>query len=321
MYPFLSLKQITIDPELVRRLPRQLAYYHLALPIASDDHQITVAVAHSDNPKVIKLLGTVLNAQVIPVCSLADEIKAVLDAIWQVQGNMNPPAILVWTDSSSPQAAKYRHAEAFAAALSAKTTVISNEHSTLEMIMQIVNAGDFSLMITNEGIADFPSLLNKVATPILLVRGEEHPIQHVLVVLRGHTPDFSVLDFVLPLVQFCHAQVTLLAIAQPVSEFIATVNLTDLLSTESSFGSHITDCVQLLNDTKIAGRLKLRQGSTPHPEDEIAAEVLLGQYDLIAIAAEAYGDFVYRVLTTIQERDNKNQCPLLIVKPGFILHN
>jgi len=319
MYPFLSLKQIAVDPALVRLLPRRLAYYHLALPIARDDDHITVAVALSDNPKVIALLGAALNAPVMLVRSPQDEIKAILDTVWQAQGDIHQPNILAWVDSSAQQSDVRPYAELFAAAFSAETTIIDSNHSTLETALQIVSEGYFSLLVANESSNELPSLLNRAQSPILLVQGEQRSIQKVLVVLRGHTPDRSVLDFIMPLVKFYHAQITLLAVAQPVSEHITTSNISDLLSTNSSFGAHIEDCVNLLNEAHIPGQLKLRQGVTLNPEDEIATEASQDQYDLIAIAAEAYGDFVYNVLTSIQEHASVKRCPLLIVKPNFFL--
>jgi hypothetical protein len=53
MYPLLALADISIDPELARRLPRRLAYYHLALPIAQDEDDITLAMAYPENRRVV----------------------------------------------------------------------------------------------------------------------------------------------------------------------------------------------------------------------------------------------------------------------------
>jgi hypothetical protein len=69
-----------------------------------------------------------------------------------------------------------------------------------------------------------------------------------------------------------------------------------------------------LNEAGVRGYLKLRQGS---PDRQIADEVAEGVYDLIAIAAEAHGDFVQQVLAEVEHRALHVGRPVLIVKPTF----
>src|SRR5829696_4660784 len=83
MYPFLSLADVHLDSDIAQRLPRRLAYYHLALPIAQDADGITVAMAHPEYPKVIFVLEAALGARVIPVRSFAETIRQRLDDVWQ----------------------------------------------------------------------------------------------------------------------------------------------------------------------------------------------------------------------------------------------
>jgi hypothetical protein len=56
MYPNVSLDDFPLDEALARRLSRQLAYYHLALPIGIDDEGITIAMAQPDNVKAREII-------------------------------------------------------------------------------------------------------------------------------------------------------------------------------------------------------------------------------------------------------------------------
>ncbi len=61
---------------------------------------------------------------------------------------------------------------------------------------------------------------------------------------------------------------------------------------QDSRQAHIAECRRSLSDMGIAGRLKIRQQTLL---SAIQAELSERPYDLVAIAAEAYGDFVHQV--------------------------
>jgi hypothetical protein len=63
-----------------------------------------------------------------------------------------------------------------------------------------------------------------------------------------------------------------------------------------------------LASMNLTGKLKIKQGTL---EDVIVNEVTGNHYDLVAIAAEAYGDYVYRILQHLGD----NQSAVLVVKP------
>ena len=154
---------------------------------------------------------------------------------------------------------------------------------------------------------------------MLLVRGAGLALRHILLVLRGHSPDESVLDWVIPLVHTTNARVTLLTVAPTV----ATVRshsrgprmphgLAALLTPDEGPGEHIATCVRRLAEAGVQGDLRLRQGM---PEQQIGAEVAGSRYDLITIAAEAHGDFVQRALGEIERQASDNRQPVLVIKP------
>jgi hypothetical protein len=100
VYPLLSLSQISIDPELARRLSRRFAYYHLVLPIAQDEDKITVAMAHPDNQRVVEVISATMGTAITPVRSRPDDIRRLLDAIWDYEGESGQSGLMYWTADS-----------------------------------------------------------------------------------------------------------------------------------------------------------------------------------------------------------------------------
>jgi hypothetical protein len=151
----------------------------------------------------------------------------------------------------------------------------------------------------------------------MIARGSVAPPKRALFVLRGHAPDRAALEFVVPLLQFFHARITLFQVARPLSSYLRSGGLPDLLSVDSEYGAHIAACTSLLEAAQVEGTLKLRQGFNSALENDIADEAASGSYDWIAIAAEAYGDFVLRALRAMNTRAPAVACPFLIVKPNL----
>jgi len=307
MYPLLSLSQITLNTQLARRLPRRLAYYHLALPIAYDEDHIAVAMAHPDNQAVVKVLEAVLGASVTPVRSAAEEIKRSLDYVWQEDSEAGASTLLYWTDKPECEANVRSYAAEIAAALSLNCEDTQPESMTalLQRSQEVRPALIVCCVADSQLLAQ---LVNRSTASILLVREAQTLPRNILHVLRGHTPDRRVLDWVIPIAHRDSAPVTLLAAATP-SYGQGSPLLSDFANLLSpNHSAHLTEYGQVLASVNVTGRVKIRQGVL---EDVIVSELSERSYDMVAIAAEAYGDFVYRVL----QRLNGNACAFLVIKP------
>jgi nucleotide-binding universal stress UspA family protein len=311
-YPYLSLSSVSIDPT------RRLAYYYLALPLARDDDQLTVVMAHPGNQTAVAMLQAVLGGRIVPVQGAASEIKATLNLIWSEETEPAAPRILCWGASPERSVLVMSVANLVAHALSAQTICLDASQNSLETVLTIAREGQYSLTVIDAPQGEMLShFLRESSTPVLLVRGEHLNLQHILLVLRGHSPDESVLDWVIPLAQAHQAQVTLLTVAPAAAGRYRRGprrphGLASLLSPDSGPGEHITTCAQRLTEAGAQGYLKLRQGV---PRQQIAVEVAQGNYDLITIAAEAHGNFVRRVLDQIGSQAPSNKQPVLVVKP------
>jgi nucleotide-binding universal stress UspA family protein len=323
-YPYLSLNRVSLDPELARLLPRRLAYYYLALPLARDDEEITVVMAHPGNQTAVTVLQAVLGGRVVPVRGSVSEIRAMLNQLWAEEADATARSILCWGASENRAELAAAVAELIAPAFAAQTIRLDSSQSTMRTVITVAHQGQHCLTVIDapEGKA-MSRLMRHSATPVLLVRGAQSAFERILLVLRGHSPDESVLDWVIPLAQARQAEVTLLTVAPvaargPRHGAGAPYGLATLLSSESGPGEHIATCARRLTEAGIRGRLKLRQGVT---EQQIAVEMAQGDYDLITIAAEAHGDFVQHVLDEIKSQAPLNEQPVLVVKPDLSLND
>jgi nucleotide-binding universal stress UspA family protein len=315
-YPFLSLHHVTIDPAVARRLPRRLAYYYLALPLAYDGDQCTVVMAHPENQAAAAVMQTLLGGQVVFVQGTAAEIKAALDRVWPDEVDSAAPRILSW--GATPEAAALAKAAAgqVAAALSTPTPCLDTGEGDLETVLTVAREGQYSLTVVGAPPGEtWPAPLRESATPLLLARRERISERRILVGLRGHSSDDTALDWVGPLAHAAQVQVTLLA-TTPSSKGARrgvppSSGLSSMLQPDDKLGEHVAACARRLAEAGVQGTLKLCQGA---PEQCIAGEIATGAYDLFVIAAEAYGDFVQRILREIDKQAPGGDGSVLVIK-------
>lgn len=314
MYPYLSLDNVNIDETVARRLPRRLAYYHLAIPIAGDDGVISVAMAYPDNRTVIQLIESVLNTPIIPVYSAADQIRKHLNRLWGEAADEPVSRILVWNDLSTDPQFMRDYAEQFAPLLMAEIDCLDAPSDA--SLPHIIEGNPYSLIVCSANVKALPTLLRHEArSSLLLVRGSYQPVEKLLVVLRGHAPDEDLLSRIIPLARLHRARVTLLAVtptaaAPDTRRSLLANQFAALLREDTPQGAHLVACKRALSRAGIAGELRIRQGEL---ETEIAGEV--AGHSMIAIAAEAHGSVVYRVLSEIEKRYPTSAAPMLVIKP------
>ncbi len=308
-HPHLSLNSIRVDRGAARQLPYGLAVYYQAIPVARSRNAYSVAMAHPDDRAARSVLQSLLGARIVPVQAAAAEIRAAIDAVWKGDDQPAVPRILCW-------GAAEELAQLIAGALGAQVMWLDAAHTPPETALTVAREGGYRLTILERGQADRPGqLICESATPLMLAAGEIHTVRRILLVLRGHSPDASALEWIITLGQATGASVTLLAVAPPTlplhnAETRRLQGLAVLLSPECEPGGHIYECARRLNEAGISGRLNLRQGPAPR---QIADEIVEGNYDLIAIAAESKGEFVQAILDEVDHRQTRR--PVLVLKP------
>ncbi len=309
MYPLLSLSQISIDPELARRLPRRLAYYHLALPIAQDEEDITLAMAYPENRRVVEVIQTALGVPVTPVRSHADDIRRILDTIWTDEGETRQLGIIGWAANPDDETALAAYIQSLVTALSIEET-LSISHSPLADFIAQVNAARPMLAVCVSADLDIcQTLISGISTSLLLLRGSFALPQTILHALRGHTPDQRALDWVIPLAQHYHAQITLLAASNSVIAPQGNPLMSDIARLIlPEHPAQVVEYGQMLASMNLRGRVRVADGLL---QDALVQTLEVTPYDLVAIATENNGKFVQSALARLNDNPNA----FLVIKP------
>jgi hypothetical protein len=264
-------------------------------------------MAHPDNPKVISVLEQALGAQVIPVRSFAETIREQLDRVWLDEQHPPDPAdsstgfrVTHWATSPDARARSIGYVREFLAALGRDAQVVPS------------TAGEFAansdLIIAVIGTTMPSPALFRTRASLLIVQDPTVFPRSIVHVLRGHIPDYRVLDWLIPLARYGEGDVTLFMSVdgEPGKPFIS--DLSNILLTQDGRKLHINECRRLLNEAKVSGRLKIRQGEA---FVTIRDELTDHPYDLVAIAAEAYGDFAQQVGEVVRA----TPAAFLVIKP------
>lgn len=299
MYPLLTLGGIDLDPDLVRQLPRRLAFYHLAIPIAADDDSITVALAQPENRLAVGVVTTALGKPITPVRSPPDEIRAALYRVWQPgdrAADAHVRRVVVWSDHPA-RAADAHEAAQFAAPAMGWPIAPLDEISLEDLLGDAAISAPGLIAAAVDDQTRLASLLQQSPAPLWIARGSATPPRAILFVLRGHVPDRQVVDWVIRLAAAGRAQVTVLAAVPPPaadahgnpleSEFAA------LIAPAHPRGAAVAEIRGALAAAGIEGRFIVQQADL---ETAVVEALNGGAYDVIAIAVEAYGDFVLRVM-------------------------
>lgn len=309
MYPLLSLAQITIDAELARRLPRRLAYYHLALPIAQDEENITLAMAYPENRRVVEVIQSALGMPITLVRSHPDDIRRALDSLWADERDTHHAVLMGWSATPNQHPALDHYAQSLTVALSLQEN-ITISHADPATFITLVNEGHPALAVC--AVTDLETcraFISSISTSLLLVRGTLTPPRAMLLALRGHTADQRALDWAIPLAQYYDAHITLLAAANPIHAGQGNPLMSDIARLlVSEHPAHVIEYGQMLASMNLRGRIKISDGAL---EAALARTLDESHYDCVVIATEHKGSFVQGILA----QRNDSPSAFLVIKP------
>lgn len=310
-YPYLSLGGLELDTDLIKRLPKSLAYYHLALPLAEEDGQITMVMASPDNTKVKALLEQVLGQPIIAVQGDSADIQSQLDHAYGKELMEVSSHILCWAEDWSQADAMLEAGRQLAPLWGQHTQYLDGRGVTLASLIDFTQEGFYKLVILGMNpTIDTAKALRYSQTNLLLLDAPVPPLRRLLVALQGHSPDYHTLSLAIKMGHLFQAQITLLGVASIKRAGVEGIGT--LLNPSTPAGQHLQACQQQLLAEPLTGSLKLRQGI---PEEQIAQEYLEGQYDLLAIAIETHGEFVQRIMTHLSDLAPQHPRSILAVKP------
>ena len=306
-YLELDIDEVTIDPDLVKQVPYGLAMYYLALPVGEENGQVSVALAHPENTTALATLGSVLQAEIVPVRGHSEAIRSTIQRLHGLNGT---PAnrILAWSATPERAPAVQRMAAVFAAAQGTAAAPLDAGAVELDVALTLAQAGQVALTVMSPR-ADQPlnDVVSRCATPLILVRGDHKPIERILVAIRGFASDDQLLDWLAPLARAQQARVALLPLLDS-----PMLELEDLLCIDGPAKRHLDHLLQRLTGENVSASLRIRPGD---PVAQIVAELSQGDYDLLIIAAEAHGQFVTHVLDVLDQRAAHLNRPIFILKP------
>lgn len=151
----------------------------------------------------------------------------------------------------------------------------------------------------------------RLSSPLIIQRGDalrEHQvIQRILMVLRGFASDARALDWLAPFANQQQAIVTLMPLTNG-----SGLDLSQYHCQTSPAGQHLERCLRRLHMENVPVNLKFRQGDAVQ---QVVAEVTGDHYDLLAIAAEADGEFVSQVITAVDQKQVHNGRPIFVLTP------
>lgn len=307
-YINLDTTPIVVDLELARRIPPGLLSYYQALPLACEGDRASVAMAYPTNRTALRVLESLLGARVVPVRGSARAIEAALRQLPKT-AEATAAQLIAWSAVPERTAAVRAWADAFAAGRGLPLTLLEGSQLDLDAALTVAREGAFALAVV--GLppgGQCGVLLSGAATSLLLVRSASVGMpQHILVALRGFSADGVALAQLGPLVARTGTAVTLLPLAQSSA---ATTH--ELMGADELGRHHLETCIRHLGAAPDRTFVRFRQGSSV---EQVVTEIAEGDYDLLVMAAEGYGDFVAGVLSEIEGRGLFAERPFLIIKP------
>jgi hypothetical protein len=241
MYPFLDLSSIELQPELVRRLPQRIAYYHLALPIAEDQEGITVALVHPDSQRALDLLKTYLGESIIPVRASSEAVRGKLDSVWQSVSSSSGKRFVCWAKDPSQSEQAKDYLQDLLSTFS-QSAVVEFCHDPFNLA-ELETADLITAVSPDDAMAE---RLFQLPCPVLLVSRADRIPATILQVLRGHTPDHRVLDWIIPLAQRYDASVKLLTGVENRQLSPVQSSVVEMLSSQTERYYHVHVCRQIL---------------------------------------------------------------------------
>ena len=296
------------DGDLLRCVPQEVAAYYQALPLAREEGRVTVATPHPDNRTAIRVLAGLLGAEVVPVLAAESAVAAAIERLYPTQALHRQ--VLSWTDDSSSEATSWRArvqatATLYATSLGLSVTHLASDTRAPALLRQLATTPNALLVCHVSDPALLAELMQATSASLLLVRGETDLPRRVLVALRGFGSDRAALRQARPLLDPTQTAVTVLPLAhgrnwQP----------DRLLLANDAARLHLDGCLPSLGTGPVA--VRLRDGD---PAQQLIAELAHAPYDLLVIAAEAWGEFVLQTLTIINAAGVWPNQPVLIVRP------
>jgi nucleotide-binding universal stress UspA family protein len=301
---YLTVDELTEDPELARCLPPDLAWRFHALPLAEDNGRITVAMADPDDAEAREAVVAALGPRSCVVKGSALTIDARLAEIWGDEARRRLRLqVCAFPDPLPDELWNYAHA--LGALLGARLGRMSTAEEANALTREAGRA-DCDLLVIgyrlgerchpllrrllSRSVANGAPASQQSAVPfaVLVARRPRWPLERILLVICGESADNVAVDWALRLARPSTAAVTVLTVVPPVPAMYHGLSrmeqgVAGLLTTDTALGRQMHHAARRLAECKVDGTLRLRQGA---PDKQICREVVEGDHDLIVMATK-----------------------------------
>ena len=294
---YLVNEQLAPSPELVRRLPYDLAWRYHALPLAEDRGRVTVAVANPEDAQVRDAILAALGPESCVVQGDALTIESLLAEVWgEAACSRSNPRVYAVAGPSAAELSDY--AEALAALLGGKLSQVTAAEAvdaltgegprTCDLVIFGADCDSQVRRLLSRPLAEGSAPSGQSAVPFALLAAQEPhwPLKRILLVVSGVDADGAAVDWALRLACPSAAAVTVLAVVPPMPLMYHGLsrmeqNLRSLLRTDTALGCQMRQVAQSLVASGVESTLRLRQGA---PEQQIFREMVERDYDLAIVA-------------------------------------
>jgi len=289
---WLVLDDPHLDADVARSLSAAVACRHHAVPVASDERRMTVAMA---DPTDVEGRSAVASDLGVEPCIVRGDLvsidKLVSEAWGKVEHRQADAALFAMPGCDAQMVRSY--AEYIGDLLGATLRSLSAAVSAADLIELINQDSEFAII----GAPGEPRpgglftrfldrlALSGLSAPLLFARQPMWPLRKVLLIVQGEPWDAEATDWTLRLAESSGASVTALAVRAPVTPIRRgpermEEGLAELLAAETPLGRRMRRVARRLVDRDVEGTLRLCQGS---PEREIRREFAEARFDLLVV--------------------------------------
>ena len=287
-----------LDPDVARRLSAAVASRHHALPVASDERRVTVAMADPTDMEARVAVASDLGIEPCIVRGDRVSIDRLVSEFWGGEAHRQA-YVAVFALPGCDAHALGSYADYLGDLLGASPRSLSVAMSVADLIELINQEAEFAII----GAPGDPGsrglyarsldrlALSGLSAPLLFARQPTWPLRRVLLIVQGETWDGAATDWTLRLVEPSGASVTALAVLPPAPAMRRGPErmeggLAELLATETPLGRQMRQVARRLVDRDVEGTLRLCQGS---PEWEIRRELAESRFDMLVLGRGPQG--------------------------------
>jgi hypothetical protein len=294
---YLELLHLEAVPAIAGLLPSKLARRYHALPLAEDGERITVAMANPEDQEARQVISGILGPAVCFVRADKKVIDRQLAKFWEKELGKKGK-YLIWNSQDSSWAELQAYSEHFINLIGALSNILDTPdngvNSCLALLLEIEKIEPDLVILSGMDFTHLNRLIRnqskkgsaqRIPSSIFVVRQSRWPIKNILLGLSHEGDDESAVDWTVDIACASRAEVTILALTQPMpiirdEDFRTRCRIDTALSLDTRIGKKLRRVAQHLVSAGVNGIFHFRQEP---PSWQIRFELLENEYDLVIL--------------------------------------